>query len=75
MLAQADSFTPSALIIIDGMGVTEYTGEVVFRPGGSQDFDAQWNRVFYNPATVQSSGNGGFNTGLSIYHNDFCLHF
>ncbi|KAG9711427.1 hypothetical protein KCU73_g17188, partial [Aureobasidium melanogenum] len=51
------SFSPSQVILINGMGTTEFLLDWA-QYGGHQDKDALWNNLFYSPAQVSLGGSG-----------------
>ncbi|PNS15459.1 hypothetical protein CAC42_718 [Sphaceloma murrayae] len=55
------SFTPSAVVEIDGIEATEFL-EVWSQYGSLQDPDALYNNLFYNPAQI-ALGSSGAGTG------------
>ncbi|KAG8623250.1 hypothetical protein KVT40_008226 [Elsinoe batatas] len=55
------SFTPSAIVEIDGVEATDYL-EVWSQFGSLQDPDALYNNLFYNPAQI-ALGSSGTGTG------------
>ena len=55
---------------INGEDVNQYLQNDLYNPS-FQDLDAQYNSLFYNPATVEfGSTYGGFAGGLFVYQND-----
>ncbi|KAH0361296.1 hypothetical protein KCU65_g8802, partial [Aureobasidium melanogenum] len=51
------SFTPSQVVLIDGMDATEFLLDWA-QYGSHQDKDALWNNLFYSPAQVSLGGSG-----------------
>lgn len=61
------SFTPSAVVSINGQDV----GSITQFARGMQDLDAMFNSVFYNPVAVGTrNGSGSFEESLFTQHSD-----
>ena len=64
------TFTPSAIASINGQDVNQYMAQLMLK-AGFQDLDAQYNSMFYNPATNANNLGGAFALSpVFSLHND-----